>query len=579
MKRVLSILLLSCAVISAYADGDVIEIWTASDLSALRDNVNAGTDTYAGKTVRLMADIDLGGTISERIDWEPIGKSETRWDEEKQAPIKDDSRLFKGLFDGQGYTITMCVTCNRVVGGLFGYLYGEVRHLKVVGAISNSYQIENITYTSSTAGIAAYNRGTIRECANLASIVGVHAGGIAGENHGIIINCYNQGSIGADATFTGEKFLGGIAGANDGTDATISYVYASCSMENVSSTGGIVANPSTWASSTCFYNVKLNGSTEMTGSTTLTGTVLLGKLNSIGDNTWTFTDGELPELTCFKNKIVRLSNTRNNNAILSNYKGQICSVELNGRTLYKDGAWNTICLPFELSTSQVSTLLGSNGYLMELDVDGEYVNEDGTSKTGFNPVDGTLNLYFKNATSIKAGKPYIIKWECGDDIDNPVFSGVIVTNAPATGVNYDTTTGNYVVTASNSGYYPIQFIGNYNPVILTGGNPSNLYLGTAIEGDEKYSTLYYPQTNKTMYSCRAYFHVDLSNTSESTEPNEIRAFNLHFEDEEGLTEVKAVRDVHEVNGDTWYTSFGMKLEEKPSVPGVYIYNGRKVMIQ
>lgn len=146
MKRVLSILLLSCAVISAYADGDVIEIWTASDLSALRDNVNAGTDTYAGKTVRLMADIDLGGTISERIDWEPIGKSETRWDEEKQAPIKDDSRLFKGLFDGQGYTITMCVTCNRVVGGLFGYLYGEVRHLKVVGAISNSYQIENITY-------------------------------------------------------------------------------------------------------------------------------------------------------------------------------------------------------------------------------------------------------------------------------------------------------------------------------------------------------------------------------------------------------------------------------------------------
>ena len=125
----------------------------------------------------------------------------------------------------------------------------------------------------------------------------------------------------------------------------------------------------------------------------------------------------------------------------------------------------------------------------------------------------------------------------------------------------------------------MSFIGNYSPVTLTPGDPSNLYMGTATEGNETYSTLYYPKTNKTMNSFRAYFHVDLSNTSGPTESKEIRAFNLHFEDEEVLTEVKAVRDVHEVNGDTWYTSFGMKLEEKPSVPGVYIYNGRKVMIQ
>ncbi len=470
----------------------------------------------------------------------------------------------------------MSTSSNRAVAGLFGYLYGTVQHLKVTGSVVNSYKVGDVTYTSSTGSIAAYNRGTISECANLASIVGIYAGGIAGENHGIIINCYNQGSIGADATFNGVKYLGGIAGSNDGTGATISYVYASCSIDNVSSTGGITGN--NISDGTVLYCYMASGMYNNGHGTTseLTGTTLNGYLNNTsGDFTvWTFTTDELPELTCFKNKIVRLVNNDDNTAALSCNKGQTCTVELSGRTLYKDGEWNTICLPFELSSAQVSTLLGSNGYLMELDVDGKYSDENGTYQTGFDYKSGSLNIYFKNATSIEAGKPYIIKWDSGDNLESHSFSNVTIANA----------TNVPVITSSDG---KVSFIGNYSPVTLLGGDQSNLYMGTGIDNkgtedtsdDETYSTLYYPSKNKTIYSCRAYFHVDLSNTSESTEPNEIRAFNLHFEDEEVLTEVKAVRDVHEVNGDTWYTSFGMKLEEKPSVPGVYIYNGRKVMIQ
>lgn len=552
MKRVLSILISLCAIVSAYAD---VEIWTKDQLETFRDDVNKG-NTYLNQTVKLMTDLDLGN------DWMPIGIAD------------DDHHSFRGTFDGQGYTITMSTSSNRAVAGLFGYLYGTVQHLKVTGSVVNSYKVGDVTYTSSTGSIAAYNRGTISECANLASIVGIYAGGIAGENHGIIINCYNQGSIGADATFNGVKYLGGIAGANDGTGATISYVYASCSMENVSSTGGIVANPSTWASSTCFYNVKLNGSIEMDGSITLTGDALESSFNN---SIWTFTAGQLPELACFKNKIVRLVNNDDNTAALSCNKGQTCTVELNGRTLYKDGAWNTICLPFNVD--DISTLLGSNGHLMELDVDDKYSDEDGqdpnengTYQTGFDYKSGTLNLYFKTATTIEAGKPYIIKWDSGDNLENPIFSNVTMAND--TGVPAPTD-----ITSSDG---KVSFIGNYSPVTLLGGDQSNLYMGTGIDNkgtedtsdDETYSTLYYPSNDKPIYSCRAYFHVVFSDPEAN-----IRAFNLHFEDEEVLTEVKAVRDVHEVNGDTWYTSFGMKLEEKPSVPGVYIYNGRKVMIQ
>ncbi len=243
----------------------------------------------------------------------------------------------------------------------------------------------------------------------------------------------------------------------------------------------------------------------------------------------------------------------------------MCSVELNGRTLYKDGAWNTICLPFNVDDISTSCLAGAT--IMELDVnrkysdeDGQSPNENGTYQTGFDYESGTLNLYFKTATTIEAGKPYIIKWGSGEDLENPIFSNVTMANATSVPAPSE-------ITSSDS---KVSFIGNYSPVTLSGGDQSNLYLGTGTA----YSTLYYPSNDKPIYSCRAYFHVDFSDPEAN-----IRAFNLHFEDEEVLTEVKAVRDVHEVNGDTWYTLYGVKLEEKPSVPGVYIYNGRKVMIQ
>ena len=554
MKRIYIILLSLGAIISAHADNEnVIEIWTKNNLVSLRTIVNNGNgDFYVGKTVKLMADLDLGN------DWTPIGIAD------------DDHHSFRGTFDGQGYTITYRASNDAFttypVLGLFGYLHGTVQHLKVKGAVTNT----NNETTSSTAGIAAYNKGTISECANLATIVGTTAGGIAGVNRGTITNCYNQGNIRATSGFT-NYYLGGIAGAND--NATISYTYASCTMDEVSTTGGITGNNiNSGTVSNSYYNVLLdNGSntSTMDGSTTLTGNVLKSNLDN---SKWTFTAGQLPELTCFKNKIVRLSNTKNNNTILSNYKDQMCSVELNGRTLYKDGAWNTICLPFALSKAQVSTLLGSDGYLMELDVndkysdeDGLYPNKNGAYQTGFDYESGTLNLYFKNAEAIEAGKPYIIKWGSGTDLENPRFSNVTMANAT------DVPTPSEITSSDGK----VRFIGNYNPVILTGGDQSNLYLGTGTEVNETYSTLYYPSNDKHIYSFRAYFHVDLS----APETANIRAFNLHFEDEEGLTEVKVVRDVHEVNGDSWYTLYGMKLEGKPSVSGVYIYKGRKVMIQ
>ena len=116
-----------------------------------------------------MADIDIASSDN----WVPIGRYDIYYDDEKQENV---TNVFKGTFDGQGYTINIDVNSSMTVLGLFGYLYGTVKHLKVKGSVVNGYTAT----TSSTAGIAAYNKGTISQCANLANIVGVYAGGIAG---------------------------------------------------------------------------------------------------------------------------------------------------------------------------------------------------------------------------------------------------------------------------------------------------------------------------------------------------------------------------------------------------------------
>lgn len=119
----------------------------------------------------------------------------------------------------------------------------------------------------------------------------------------------------------------------------------------------------------------------------------------------------------------------NSSAIAEGEGEENATVTIDGRTLFKDYSWNTLCLPFNMTKNEVNTQLYPD-YLMELDTDGDH---DG-KKTGFNPVDGTLYLYFKSANSIEAGKPYIISWykSSGKDINFPAFYGVTITSSTPT---------------------------------------------------------------------------------------------------------------------------------------------------
>ena len=96
-----------------------------------------------------------------------------------------------------------------------------------------------------------------------------------------------------------------------------------------------------------------------------------------------------------------------NSSIITNNNGKTWNVTLSGRTIYSDGDWNTLCLPFNMSESQIASSPLA-GYTIK-SLDGTQSNLDGNGK---------LTLRFNTATTIEAGRPYIVKWPVGCIINN-----------------------------------------------------------------------------------------------------------------------------------------------------------------
>ena len=246
-----------------------------------------------------------------------------------------------------------------------------------------------------------------------------------------------------------------------------------------------------------------------------------------------------------------LNESTSNSTAIQNANGQMSEVTLSGRTLYKDGKWNTLCLPFNLTAAQIAAHKDFAGAkLMELNTNG---------KNGFDATDGTLYLAFKEATAITAGVPYLVKWDAaGTDITSPVFFGVTI-NATAS-----TTVSDY-----DDELAEVQMVGCYSPVSVDANDKSILFLGDN-------NTLYYSTENRNIRSCRAYFSVPYIN---QTPGAKARAFVLNFDDEEatGILEISA--DSKEKKDDAWYSLAGVRLSGKPTQRGIYINKGNKVIIK
>ena len=247
-----------------------------------------------------------------------------------------------------------------------------------------------------------------------------------------------------------------------------------------------------------------------------------------------------------------LADAADNSAAITDHAGLTLAVALSGRTLYKDGSWNTLCLPFDVDLTASGTLSGDNVQAMTLNT------------TTSNFADGTLTLNFAPATTIPAGTPFIIKWDnTGVNIENPVFEDVTVSN----------TTNDATIEGV------LTFTGTYAPVSITdaAGDNTKLYLGAA-------NKLYYPTKTMTIGTHRAYFQLlgDLTAGEPVSGSNaqQIRAFNLNFGDDESTGIISVHDSGFTVNASAaWYTLDGRRLDAQPTAKGLYIHGGKKVIVK
>ncbi len=246
-------------------------IRTEAQLRAFAASVNGGRN-YAGKHIRLTANVDLGGRA-----WAPIGFSRI-----------GRTLAFSGVFDGNGRTISglSLKHVGKEPVGLFGTLSGayvynltvedaEVNGVAEVGILAGAAQkstVKNVSVSGSVAGSQNVGGliGNAVECRLLNSEfigkvkgAGASAGGIAGgafgsilmhvsvsdssiegrENVGAMAGTFQAGllqNVGVErCVVTGTENVGGVAGAAAGPIQFQSVAFDG-NVEGVENVGGVL---------------------------------------------------------------------------------------------------------------------------------------------------------------------------------------------------------------------------------------------------------------------------------------------------------------------------------------------------
>ncbi|MBO4800596.1 MAG: fibronectin type III domain-containing protein [Bacteroidaceae bacterium] len=97
-----------------------------------------------------------------------------------------------------------------------------------------------------------------------------------------------------------------------------------------------------------------------------------------------------------------LADNAGNTAAISANNGKPGLITLKNRTLNTSGIWNTLCLPFKVDHLRQSAL---DGFIIkELDTEADYNGH----RTGVQ--EGALYLNFKDASTIEAGRSYIVRY-------------------------------------------------------------------------------------------------------------------------------------------------------------------------
>ena len=276
---------------------------------------------------------------------------------------------------------------------------------------------------------------------------------------------------------------------------------------------------------------------------------------------------------------ITLADNADNSTIISAYASYVKNVTLSGRTLTKNGHWNTLCLPFDVTLTQINE--------MTHPLHGATIKELNTTTSNLSTTGetaGTLTLNFTevyngsafaiNYTKLEAGKPYIVRWGTPESpvdgtIDNPVFSGVTISSTTPTAV------------MSSDG--KVMFVGQYSPFEIVASNAQGDNQGNLNEilmfGSG--SQLGYSKNPRTLKCFRCHFYVNADGSELEQGGSSVRNFVLNFGDDEatGVVPIDNGQWIMDNEADAWYSLDGRRLSGKPTQKGLYIHNGNKVAIK
>lgn len=208
---------------------------------------------------------------------------------------------------------------------------------------------------------------------------------------------------------------------------------------------------------------------------------------------------------------------------------------------FEAGKYYTICLPFAVNATALTAAFGTKPTLYKFN--GVSLDSDELNK---------ITLDFASSALIAANTPYIMLSNV--TIDNPVFAGAKV----------KAVTNNITTSATEEEYVgaDVYFKGTYTPgtVVPAGA----LYL----KSDD--AKLYVSQGGTKMKGTRAYIDI-----TELGATFDVKNCVLALDGQE--TAIDAIDA--DLKAEGWFDLNGRKLAEKPATKGVYISNGKKVVVK
>lgn len=186
------------------------------------------------------------------------------------------------------------------------------------------------------------------------------------------------------------------------------------------------------------------------------------------ENTYSWSHGHIVSLVVTQPSVLVIDETaENNSVIVGNYRNGNHDIKII-RTITPN-MYNTICLPFDLNSSQLTAFFGSDVVLKQMS--GATISGD------------ELELNFSDATSIYRGTPYLIK--TSKAVVNPVFTDIEIKTKEAA--------------ATGGEGFDADFIGSFIKTTIP-ASEYNLFLGS----NDK---LYFSNNDVTIKGMRAYFHI------------------------------------------------------------------------